>query len=189
MHHKLESTRKLVTPLLRFVPGFGLIDLITTLAITALLISMIRSTAHDVIDNVRVSTAASQLYSAIGLTRAEAMKRGERVDLIFLQGKNFTRGWVVLIDRNANHVADTGEVILLRSAGLPENLEIRAQLRDHASPYLAFDPSGRPRSNASSEVPQIGSLLLTVGKKKRKLIMAFLGRVRVCDPDKSASTC
>lgn len=164
-------------------------ELMTVLTITAILISLARPSFKDFIDSVRVITAANQLYSAIALARSEAMKRGQRVDVIPLQAKDFSRGWLVIIDSNANHIADAGEVIVQRSSGLPDNLEVKSQLRDNAFPYLAFDSSGRPRSNASRDLPQIGSLLLTVGKKKRKLIMAFLGRVRICDPDKTASTC
>lgn len=172
-----------------FFNGFSLIELITLLGISAILISLARPSMQDFIDTVRVVTAANQLYSAIGLTRSEAMKRGVRVDLIPLRAKDFSDGWAVIIDSNANHVADAGEIIVQRSASLPDRLIIKTQLRDNAVPYLAFDPSGRPRSNASSDLPQIGSLLLTVGQKKRKLIMAFLGRVRICDPDKTPSTC
>ena len=169
--------------------GLGLLECMTVLTVTANLISLLRPSFRDLIDTVRVVTAANQLYSAIGHTRSEAMKRGARVDLIPLLAKDFSRGWVVIVDSNANHIADAGELIVQRSSGLPDNLIIKTQLRDNAFPYLAFDPSGRPRSNASSDLPQIGSLLLTVGQKKRKLIMAFLGRVRICDPDKSSSTC
>ena len=172
-----------------FLNGFSLIELMTLLSISAILISLARPSMQDFIDTVRVVTAANQLYSAIGLTRSEAMKRGVRVDLIPLRAKDFSDGWIVIIDSNANHVADAGEIIVQRSASLPDRLIIKTQLRDNAVPYLAFDPSGRPRSNASSDLPQIGSLLLTVGQKKRKLIMAFLGRVRICDPDNSPSTC
>lgn len=171
------------------IRGFGLLECMTVLMITAILVSLLRPSFRDLIDTVRVVTAANQLYAAIGHARSEAMKRGMRVDVIPMRAKDFSHGWVVIVDSNTNHVADAGEIIVQRSSGLPHNLEIKTQLRDNAFPYLAFDPSGRPRSNASSDLPQIGSLLLTVGQKKRKLIMAFLGRVRICDPDKSSSTC
>jgi type IV fimbrial biogenesis protein FimT len=78
---------------------------------------------------------------------------------------------------------------VLHQGGVPpEGLHIVSSLRD-PKPYLAFDPSGRPRSASSSAVPQIGSLLFTVGSQQRKIVVGFLGRVRSCDPARDGAAC
>jgi len=53
-----------------FLNGFSLMELMTLLSISAILISLVRPSMQDFIDTVRVVTAANQLYSAIGLTRS-----------------------------------------------------------------------------------------------------------------------
>ncbi|MFN5447471.1 MAG: pilus assembly protein FimT, partial [bacterium] len=70
-----------------------------------------------------------------------------------------------------------------------QGLVIEANLRDSKKAYLAFDSNGRPRSAASVQTPQFGSLLFSVGEQRRKIIISFLGRVRLCDPDKDTATC
>ena len=168
--------------------GMSLIELMITLLITAILASFALPGFRNFLDNVNVTSAASQFRSAISLARAEAMRRGVRVDLIPAKSRDWSQGWMVVLDANNNQQADAGEVILHFGAKMPDKLLIVAGLRD-AKPYLSFDPSGRPRSIASSAVPQIGSFLLSVGSMKRKIIIGFLGRVRSCDPDKDEATC
>jgi type IV fimbrial biogenesis protein FimT len=168
--------------------GMSLIELMITLMIAAILTSLALPGFRNFLDNVKVTTAASQFRSAISLARTEAMRRGVRVDLIPSKGRDWSQGWMVVLDTNNNQQADTGEVILYYGGKMPDQLFIIAGLRD-AKPYLSFDPSGRPRSIASSAVPQIGSFLFSVGSMKRKIIIGFLGRVRSCDPDKDQATC
>ena len=166
----------------------SIIELMITLMIAAVLASFALPGFRNFLDNVKVTSAASQFRSAICLARAEAMRRGMRVDLIPAKGRDWAQGWLIVLDTNNNQQADAGEAILHFGGKTPEKLLIVAGLRD-AKPYLAFDPSGRPRSVASSAVPQIGSFLFSVGSMKRKIIIGFLGRVRSCDPDKDKATC
>ena len=168
--------------------GMSLIELMVTLMIAVTLASLAQPGFRNFLDSVKVKSVASQFRSAIWLARSEAMRRGVRVDLIPAKGRNWNQGWVVVLDANNNQQADAGETILHYGANMPDRLFIVTGLRD-AKPYLAFDPSGRPRSIASSAVPQIGSFLFTVGSVKRKIIIGFLGRVRSCDPDNDGASC
>jgi Tfp pilus assembly protein FimT len=110
------------------------------------------------------------------------------VDLVPMRDKNWATGWQVLIDADSNQLANGGDTVLHTGPTPPSGLRIDARLRD-PKPYLAFDPSGRPRSAGSSTVPQIGSLIFTIGNEQRKIIISFLGRVRSCDPVRAGSAC
>ena len=121
--------------------------------------------------------------------RAEAIRRHERVDLVPASGHDWRSGWVVLIDSNNNQQLDPGELSIYRVELDIRHLSVEARLRDAHKMYFAFAPSGRPRSASSTSLPQIGSLLFTVGAERRKLVMSFLGRTRICDPDATAAAC
>jgi type IV fimbrial biogenesis protein FimT len=169
--------------------GFSMIEYLATLVIAAILLLMTSSNFRSVVDRSRVTAAMSEFHTVILLARAEAMRRQKRVDVIPLDSKNWDSGWLVLIDTNNNQKFDTDDLLLHRSQVETKGLVVEAKLRDSKKSYLAFDSSGRPRSAASSQVPQIGSFIFAVSAQRLKIIISFLGRVRVCDPDKDSATC
>jgi len=169
--------------------GFSMIEYLATLVIAAILLLMTSSNFRSVVDRSRVTAAMSEFHAAILLARAEAMRRQTRVDVIPLDFKDWSKGWLVLIDANNNQQLDVGDVLLHHSQAETKGLAVEAKLRDSKKSYLAFDASGRPRSAASSQIPQIGSFIFVVSAQRLKIIISFLGRVRVCDPDKDSATC
>lgn len=166
-----------------------LIELLLSVAIISLLAALALPGFRDLSDRFKVEAAVSQFHSAIMLTRSEAIRRGVRVDLVPSAAHEWRRGWLVFIESNNNQQADANEMVLHQSADLPAGLDVVASLRDGKKTYLAFDPSGRPRSAASSALPQFGTFTFTVGLQKRKIIMGFLGRVRICNPVKEEAAC
>jgi len=168
--------------------GLSLTELLITLGIVSLLAAITLPGFGAMLDRVRVITLVAQFQEAISLARAEALRRRTRVDLIPLRDANWASGWQVLIDADNDHLAGAEDTVLHRGPIPPPGLRIDARLRDPKA-YLAFDASGRPRSAASSAVPQIGSLLFVAGHEQRKLIISFLGRVRICDPVRDKTAC
>ena len=168
--------------------GVTLMELLMALGIVSVLIAIALPSFGAMLDRLRVTTAAAAFQEAISIARAEALRRHTRVDLIPLQDANWASGWQVLIDADNNHQASAAETVLHRGPALPPGLRIEARLRDPKA-YLAFDVSGRPRSAASSAVPQIGSLVFVAGNERRKIIISFLGRVRSCDPVRDKTAC
>lgn len=163
-------------------------ELLITLGIVSLLTAIALPSFGSMLDRVRVITVVAQFQQAISLARAEALRRRTRVDLIPLRDANWASGWQVLIDADNDHKAGAEETILHRGPTPPPGLRVEARLRDPKA-YLAFDASGRPRSAASSNVPQIGSLVFVAGHERRKIIISFLGRVRSCDPVRDKTAC
>lgn len=168
--------------------GLSLTELLITLGIVSLLAAITLPGFGAMLDRVRLITLVAQFQEAISLARAEALRRRTRVDLIPLRDANWASGWQVLIDADNDHLAGAEDTVLHRGPIPPPGLRIDARLRDPKA-YLAFDASGRPRSAASSAVPQIGSLLFVAGHEQRKLIISFLGRVRICDPVRDKTAC
>ena len=168
--------------------GIGLMELLITIGILSALTAMVVPSFAPIMDRLRVMTTAAQFQEAMSLARAEAIRRRMRVDLVPMQDKNWASGWQVLIDADNNQLANAGDIVLHTGPTPPPGLRIDARLRDPKF-YLAFDPSGRPRSASSSALPQIGSLVFTLGNEQRKIIISFLGRVRSCDPVRGGSAC
>jgi len=169
--------------------GFGFIDYLTTITIAAIILLIASANFKPLLDRSRVVSAAGEFRAALIMARAEAVRRRSRVDMIPIDAQDWAHGWLILIDANNNQYFDSGDLSLHRSQSDMKGLVIEAKLRDSKKAYLAFDSTGRPRSAASAEIPQFGSLLFSVGEQKRKIIISFLGRVRQCDPDKDAATC
>jgi type IV fimbrial biogenesis protein FimT len=168
--------------------GIGLMELLITIGILSALTAMVLPSFAPILDRLRVMTTVAHFHEAMNLARTEAIRRRTRVDLVPIRDKSWASGWQVLIDADNNQLANVGDIVLHTGPTPPTGLRIEARLRD-PKPYLAFDPSGRPRSASSSALPQIGSLVFTIGNEQRKIIISFLGRERSCDPVRGGSTC
>jgi len=169
--------------------GASLTELLAVVAITALLVGQAIPACRDMLDRARVTTAATNFRMSLAAARSAAIRRGQRVDLLPATSAGWHTGWRVVVDRNNNQRADDGEEVLRDASALPPDMEVLARLTDGSRAYLAFDPSGRPRSASSATVPQFGSLIFRCGTQRRKLVIGFLGRVRLCDPDHDRAAC
>lgn len=161
--------------------GFGLTELLAAAVITAALATLGAASFKPVLDRLRLSMACGEFRAALALARKEAIRRGQRVDLVPVSPEGWSRGWRI--------VADGGLSLVYHGPPVPETLVVTASLTDNARPYLAFAPSGRPRTDKSASVPQYGSLVFRLGDERRKIVISFLGRVRLCDPDREKATC
>ncbi len=158
-------------------------------AIVAVLSALAMSDGRALLDRVRVGTAAADFRAAIAFTRAAAIRRQQRVDLLPATSAGWRSGWAVVVDLNNNQRVDPGEPVLRAGPPLPDDVIVTAQLRDSKRAYLAFNAAGRPCSAHSASVPQFGSLMFTAGRERRKLTIGFLGRARLCDPDRDRTAC
>lgn len=174
---------------LRDQRGLGILECLIVCAVMAILWAVALPGLKPLLDRSRVNQACSAFHHSILVARSEALRRGVRVDLVPAAEHDWRHGWVVLLDQNNNQQLDAGEPLIQGSEAEIRGLRVESSLRDAGRVYLAFAPSGRPRSASSANVPQIGSLVFSVGRERRKLIISFLGRVRFCDPDRDGSAC
>ncbi len=157
--------------------------------VTAVLMAQAWPFYGALLNRVRASTAAGNFRAAVAAARSAAIRRGQRVDLLPASASGWQAGWKVVIDLNNNQQVDPGEPVLHAAPALPPGVEVVASLSDTKRLYLAFDPSGRPRSAGSATQPQFGSLMFRAGAERRKLVIGFLGRARLCDPDRDRLPC
>jgi len=177
------------TPL-RSAPGFTAVEFMIVVVIVGIVLAMAAPSLQSLLSRHRLVTTTNALFMAVNLARSEAIHRGSRVDLVPAgDGTRWTQGWIIFIDGNGNRRPDPGETIVLQHEAVHASLCITPRFTDSKVQYLAFDGSGRTRTHASSQTPQSGHWLLEAGTQSRKIVIGFLGRPRVCNPQTDGSSC
>jgi type IV fimbrial biogenesis protein FimT len=165
--------------------GFTLIELMVTLALAAIIVTMAIPSFQEVIRNNRLTTQANELVSALNLARSEAIKRGVRVTVCRSSNGtsctgNWEQGWIVYSDINGDGVADIGggncdpgEDCILRSYGeLGGNNTLRGN--DNVTNRVTFNPNGfTPGFNGTFNLCDARGV-----SKARFIVISFTGRLR-----------
>jgi type IV fimbrial biogenesis protein FimT len=177
---------------LRTGRGFSLVESCVVLAIAAIMLSMAIPSLRTILRQQHLKTAVNDLFGAINLTRAQAIERGTRVELVPLDpaGRDWRAGWVVFVDRNANQRPDAGEEEIFRHGPVAPGIAISTALSSHPIPdYLAYNGAGRSCTATSSATAHFGTVSLFMDGQERRITINMLGRARVCDPAREGSSC
>jgi type IV fimbrial biogenesis protein FimT len=166
-----------------------MVELMTVLAIAVILLAVGVPSFNSFLQTQKMTTTVNNFFAAVNLTRSEAIHRGIRVDLVPADGIDWANGWIVLIDRNGNQKADHGEQIIFSHGPVPNGMTIKSGFTDSKKPYLAYNGTGRTRTNANSQTPQLGGWSFTLDDHARRIVINFLGRPRVCNPKIETTTC
>ena len=85
--------------------GFTLIELMVTLAVAAIMMTMAVPSFTSMTKNNRLTTQTNQLVTALNLARSEAINRRATIDVIALDASNSSnewgKGWKVVINGGA----------------------------------------------------------------------------------------
>lgn len=170
-------------------PGHTLLELLAVLSMTALLAAAVLPSLQEMLARQRLRAASQDVFSAIELTRAQAMARGRRVLMMPAGGGlDWRAGWLVFVDRNANLAYDTGDELLFRQGPLADAIEVQFGFGSGAAPlYIAYNGAGRSFSASNSLAARWGTMSLILGNQARHIKINMLGRVRVCDPQRDAN--
>lgn len=100
--------------------GFTLIELMVTLAVAAIVLLIAIPNYQAMVMSNRIASQANQVITALNYARSEAVKRGATATACSSNGgtscagnTDWSTGWLVYVDANANNTVDAGE--LLRS--------------------------------------------------------------------------
>ena len=128
--------------------GFTLIELIVTISILAILMTVAIPSFRSLIINNRIATQANDFVSDVSYARAEAVRRNLRVTVC--QSNDgatcaavaiWQNGWIVFTDPAGYGVVDPGEIILRVHGALSSGTTLVAA-GFTAGNYFQFLPSG-----------------------------------------------
>lgn len=180
---------------MRKTSGFTLIELMVTLAVATIILTVGIPSFREFIERNRVSASTNLLVGALQLARGEAIKRGRLVILCKSNsdgtacnnGGAWQDGWLLYADTNADKSYTTGSDPLIQRYGAMPALSITSGGKFDC--WVAFGASGNPEGSGTSCA---GGLLgndtftlcassLTATRAGRKVIMNTTGRIRTED--------
>lgn len=99
--------------------GFTLIELMVTIAVLAIVISIAIPSYQNMVLANRMAAQANQVITALNYARSEAVKRGATATVCSTSGgtacagsTDWSTGWMVFADANGDGTVDTGEAVL-----------------------------------------------------------------------------
>ncbi len=127
--------------------GFSLIEVIVTLAIAAIVLSIGVPSFQSYIQNNRQTIAINELATALRFARNSAITHRIRTAMCkSSDGANctadgtWTQGWIVFTDTDNNNTLDAGENILRVHGPVQGNATISGN--NNAADLIAFNPQG-----------------------------------------------
>jgi type IV fimbrial biogenesis protein FimT len=167
--------------------GFTLIELMTTIAVMAILTTIALADFVNPLVDMRQSSLASEFADTVSLARSEAQRRRQVVVLCprSVSGgcqagaANWNSGWVMFQDTDDDRTVDSGE----------EVIQVRSNL-DNRTTLVALGPAGAPEVDPTIAMdPQGATIDLTTSARtfrfsdsnvssKRYVVLGRAGRAR-----------
>lgn len=159
--------------------GFTLLELISTLAIVAILIFSLPGISAALIYSNKVSVAVNKVAGDMAYARSEAVMRNQNVELCktlngidCIRTNHWESGWMIFVDENRNRKHDNFEEILKYQPALDTvNITYRGSSSSH---YIRFRSDGATGVNGTFAFCSDNK-----GQYKRALILFRTGRLRL----------
>ena len=166
--------------------GLTLLELMASLSIAAILLSLAAPGFAGWIEKSRLRTQAYDLLTDLQKTRAEAVHRLTRVSLWNVDG-DWSTGWEMFVDANNNGSRESPEVLLFARQQVSSGTRISGNLL--VSSYVSYIASGA--SQTSSGAFQAGTLTLcgTNIDQAYQIVISRGGRARLHGIVSSPATC
>lgn len=166
-------------------PGFTLIEVVVTLSIAVILVSLAAPGFQQMIANNRAAALSNEIVRALNLARSEAVTRGVRVTVCKSDkvdtdtpecntSASWQNGWVIFTDLSGNGEVDTSDTVL--RVGQPMILNGSIDAGSKIENYISFLPDGQPRVGA-----MVGNATLTicVDSVQRRIKINTMGRIKI----------
>jgi type IV fimbrial biogenesis protein FimT len=165
-------------------------ELLAVLAVASVVLAAGAPNLRDLVRTQQLKAASGDVFSAIGLARAQALARGEIVTVLpkGAGGADWTRGWTVFVDRDGDRRPGPGDTILADHGPLAQGVSVDFSFTTTAAPfYIAYNGAGRSCRDSNPAAARYGTLSLFHGGGIRRIKINMLGRARSCDPRRDTS--
>lgn len=178
--------------------GFTLIELMATIAISVILITIGIPGFSTLIGNQVLSAEAREFSMSLALARSQALTRKQQIALCkstdqrecsTVDTVHWEDGWILFVDENADGRRQNGERILRHCAGLDGSVTLRASAE--YTNYIAFAADGRGLGSGAPTPPTAGSYRFCDARgaqQARVVEISPIGRARV-SPAPGAAAC
>lgn len=159
--------------------GMTLIELLSTLAISAVLGLVALPSLYETLQNHRLRSSAQGLFQVLSSARASAVMRNNQVSVWNTDG-DWRDGVEIFLDHNENGEPSSGEQILYRAAS-QNNIKISGNR--WVSDYIKFHPDGSAHTvNGAFQVGTITACTddLDTGYQ---IVLSIGGRLRMVKID------
>ncbi|NOQ79557.1 MAG: prepilin-type N-terminal cleavage/methylation domain-containing protein [Gammaproteobacteria bacterium] len=157
----------------RYSKGFTLIELMITIVILSILVSIAIPSFQETIRRNTVTATANDLIASLLFARSEAIKREQNVAII--TSDNWASGWEIFIDSNKNNVKNNGEEVLNSYTLDIANISIAGN--GGVNTAIVYSPSGRIKNTLTS--PTTDFLQISNKDLTRCIRFSLTGRPRV----------
>lgn len=164
--------------------GFTLIELLVTVALIAVAMSIAVPSMSAFMKNAELVSTTNTLLASINSAKSEAMKRGMNAMVKPTDSNDWSKGWVVFVDKARNGDPNDGDNIQISKQ------EALANYFSVVGFNVKFDPSGFAAATVNPSHTANGVFVIKrndlVGtdqtKETRKVYVDLTGRVRSCRP-------
>jgi len=156
--------------------GYTLIELMLTLTVLSVLLGLAIPSFRDMVRNNRITAQTNEFVGSLNFARSEALKRSNPVtacasdDGATCSGDNdWSTGWVVFADVNANGLLDNAEVALQTWPAIDGGITLSATTR----PFVRFGATGVSSGSETFALLKPGC----TGNFAREITVGTTGRV------------
>lgn len=154
--------------------GLTLIELMVTITIAAILLAVGAPSFQYFMIKTRMSTATSDLASALNLARSEAVRRGVTVSIRNTSGGgNWGNGWTMFVDNDKDGTQDVGDETLRVAAGATSG-GVTVRSGANFTDYISYSPSGRSNNSGNFAICHNSDL-----DTSKPILVNAIGRIRV----------
>ena len=132
----------------KFTQGFTLMELMVTLAVAAIVLTVGVPSFNSVIKDSRMTTQANQIVTSVKMARSAAVRYQRNATVCVSDnfdaavpscaaGTDWSNGWIVWVDKDRDGIADANEIIAVH-----EPLAGFSTLNGLATNGFTYDPRG-----------------------------------------------
>ena len=133
--------------------GFTLVELMVTIVVAAVVLTVAIPSFKEIIDNNRLVTQVNAFTTSLATARSEAIQRALQVTVCkstngtsCTTSGNWEQGWIVFEDVNGNGSVDVGDDLIRVFRSLPAGYTLR--VGGNFSNWIAYTRTGMSAGNS-----------------------------------------
>ncbi|MFL0801631.1 MAG: GspH/FimT family pseudopilin [Agarilytica sp.] len=136
--------------------GFTLIELMVTLAVASIFVTLAVPSFQSSIENNRILTLNDKISATLQLARSEAIARSRSITICFSNDQTtcsgtWSDGWIVFVDEDSDRVFDNGTDVLLKANDSKNNTYQVSLISDEVNSFQ-FNNEGRAVERGTYQV-------------------------------------